>query len=104
MQGEGRSERDEWRSDAWWAMLVGRLLHPVQVASIEAFSYIGLPLCVADLAQIIDGIKAVHLDSHVGRLRKLGALKFADSRYARKGFMETRYRLTPERITFGGGR
>jgi DNA-binding transcriptional ArsR family regulator len=103
MQGEDKTERDEWRSDGWWAMLAVKLLHPVQVASIEAFSYIGLSLCIADLAEIVDEIDAVHLDYHLGRLRKLGALQLADSREAQKEFMEIRYRLTEERI-LGGGR
>lgn len=94
---KGESERDEWRSDTWWAMLAVSLLHPVQVAIVEAFTYIGLPLCVADLAEIVDDIETVHLDYHVGRLRKIGALDFADSRHAPLGFMEMHYRLTPER-------
>lgn len=98
MRGEdkGESERDEWRSDAWWAALVGRLLHPVQVGIVEAFSCIGLSLCIDDLLEIVDDVEPVHLDYHVGRLRNLGALDFADSRPARMGFMERRYKLTPE--------
>jgi len=99
---EDRGERDEWRSDTWWAMLAGKLLHPAQVASIEAFSYIGLPLCIADLAEIVDDIEAVHLDYHLGRLLKIGALELADARYAQKEFMEMRYRLSEERILSGG--
>ena len=71
----------------------GQVLHPAQVASIEAFSYIGLPLCIADLAEIIDDIEAVHLDYHLGRLLKIGALELADAPYAQKEFMEMRYRL-----------
>lgn len=104
MQGESGNERDEWRSNEWWAMLAGKLLHPAQVASIEALSYIGLPLCIADLAEIAEDIDAVHLDYHVGRLRKLGALEFADALYAsQKDFADVRYRLAPEGI-LGGGR
>lgn len=99
---EERGERDEWRSDTWWGMLAGKLLHPVQVASIEAFSHIGMPLCIADLAEIVDDIEAVHLDYHLGRLLKIDALELADSRYAQKEFMEMRYRLSEERILSGG--
>jgi DNA-binding transcriptional ArsR family regulator len=83
-------------------MLAGRLLHPVQVASIEAFSHIGLPLCIADLMEIVDDTEAVHLDHHLGRLRKIGALELADSRYAQKEFMEMRYRLSEERTLSDG--
>jgi len=104
MQSESGNERDEWRSSEWWAMLAGKLLHPAQVASIEALSYIGLALCITDLAMIVEGVDAVHLDHHVGRLRKLGALEFADSSYAsQKDFADVRYRLTPERL-LGAGR
>jgi HTH-type transcriptional regulator, competence development regulator len=100
VHGKGKSdgERDEGRSDAWWASLVGQLLHPAQVASIEAFSHIGLPLCIADLVEILGEVEAVHLDHHLGRLRKLGALEFADSCYAPKDFTEMHYRLTPKGI------
>jgi hypothetical protein len=97
MQSEGDSDKDEWRSNAWWAMLAGKLLHPVQVASIEAFSYIGLPLCVRDLAEIIDETEAVHLDYHVGRLRNLGALEVAGFPQTGKDFVDIHYELTPER-------
>lgn len=79
-----------------------RASSPVQVASIEAFSHIGLPLCITDLAEIIDDIEAVHLDYHLGRLLKIGALELADSRYAQKEFMEMRYRLSEEGILSGG--
>lgn len=98
MQSESGNERDEWRSDAWWAALAGKLLHPAQVASIEALSYTGLALCIAELAEIVEAIEAVHLDYHVGRLRKLGVLEFADPLYAsQKDFANVRYRLAPER-------
>jgi hypothetical protein len=104
MQGESGNERDEWRSSEWWATLAGKLLHPAQVASIEALSYIGLELRIADLAEIVEDIAAVHLDYHVGRLRKLGALEFADALYAsQKDFADVRYRLAPERL-LGDGR
>ena len=96
MQGE--SETDERRSDTWWATLAARLLHPVQLESIEAFSYIGLPLCVADLMEIVEkDIGTAHLGYHIVRLRKIGALDFACPQYPLNGFMDTRYRLTPER-------
>lgn len=103
MQSESGNERDEWRSSEWWAVLAGKLLHPAQVASIEALSYIGLALCIADLAKIVEDIDAVHLDYHVGRLRKLGALEFADSLYAsQKDFADVRYRLAREMILGDG--
>jgi hypothetical protein len=101
MQGDGESERGEWRSDAWWAMLAGKLLHPIQVEIVETFSCVGLPLCVRDLAGVVDDIEPVNLDYHVGRLRNLGALQIARSSQAGKGFMDVYYELTPERILGG---
>lgn len=107
MQGEGEdksgSGNGEWRSDGWWAALAGEVLHPVQMGIVEAFICIGLELCVRDFAEIINGVEPVHLDYHVGRLRKVGALDFAGFPYAGKGFMDQRYKLTPERYC-GGGR
>ena len=98
MQGESESERGEWRSDAWWARLAGKLLHPVQVGIVEAFSCVGLPLCVRDLAETIDDVEPVNLDYHVGRLRNLGALRVARLPQTGQGFMDIYYELTPERI------
>lgn len=100
---KGESGRGEWRSDAWWAMLAGKLLHPVQVETVEAFSCIGLPLCVRDLAGIFDDVEPVNLDYHVGRLRRLGALDIARFPQTGKDFMDVYYELAPER-TLGGGR
>lgn len=74
-------------------MLAGKLLHPVQVGIAEAFSCIGLPLCVRDLAEIIDDVEAVNLDYHVGRLRNLGALQVARFPQTGKGFMDIYYEL-----------
>lgn len=103
MPGDNENKSDEWRSSEWWATLAGKLLHPAQVASIEALSYIGLPLRIADLAEIVEDIDAVHLDYHVGRLRKLGALELADPLYAsQKDFADVRYRLAPERLPGDG--
>ncbi len=83
-------------SDAWWATLVADLLHPIQVQIIEAFRHIGQPLTVQDLSKIVDDAEPVHLDHHLGRLRRLGAL---DCRLAGAGagFMDVRYQLVVER-------
>jgi DNA-binding transcriptional ArsR family regulator len=83
-------------SDAWWAALAADLLHPIQVQVIEAIQYIDQPLTVRDLSQIVDDIEPVHLDYHLGRLRRLGVL---DRGLIRPGteFMDVRYRLVVER-------
>lgn len=82
--------------DAWWAALFVDLLHPVQVAIIEAFGWIGQPLTIRDLSQIIGGVEPVRLDHHLGRLRTLGVI---DCRLRPPGadFMSVSYRLTPRK-------
>lgn len=82
-------------ADAWWAALAAKLLHPVQVQVIEAFRHIGQPLTVRDLSEIVDSVEPVHLDYHVGRLRRLGAV---DCRLvqAGTGFMDVAYQLVVE--------
>jgi hypothetical protein len=74
-----------------------------QVGIVEAFSYVGLPLCIRDLAGIIDCVESVNLDYHVGRLRNLDALHIARFPQTGKDFMDVYYELTPERL-LGGGR
>jgi DNA-binding transcriptional ArsR family regulator len=98
MQENGDTEHgdDIPISDAWWVALVADLLHPVQVQIIEAFRHIGQPLTVRDLSEIVDSVEPVHLDYHLGRLRRLGVL---DSGLvgAGTGFMDVRYQLVVER-------
>jgi DNA-binding transcriptional ArsR family regulator len=83
-------------SDAWWAALVADLLHPVQVQVIEAFRHIGQPLAVRDLSEVVDDVEPVHLDYHLGRLRRLGVLNCGLVQPG-TGFMDVRYRLVAER-------
>ena len=87
-------------SDAWWAALVADLLHPVQVEVIEACRYIGQPLTVRDLSEIVDVVEAVHLDYHVGRLRRLRVLGQGALRKG-KDFMDVPYELVVERGSRG---
>lgn len=81
--------------DAWWAALAGRLLHPVQVEVIEALRCHGRPLSLRDLSMIVDEVEWVHLDYHMGRLRRLGALRFSGSHQA-DSVMDLRYELVEE--------
>jgi DNA-binding transcriptional ArsR family regulator len=83
-------EDSELITDAWWAALVADLLHPIQVQIIEVFRWIDQPLKVGEISEIIDEVEPVHLDHHLARLRKLGAL---DCGHPRPGtaFMDVRY-------------
>jgi DNA-binding transcriptional ArsR family regulator len=98
MQENGDSKHDDGGlvTDAWWAALVAELLHPRQVQVIEALRYIGQPLTVEDLSEIVDDVEPVHLDYHLGRLRKLGALDCGLARPG-SGFMDVRYQLVAGR-------
>jgi DNA-binding transcriptional ArsR family regulator len=102
MQEDSDSERGDSTptSDAWWAALVADLLHPIQVQIIEAFRHIGRPLTVRDLSEIVDDVEPVHIDYHLGRLRRLGAL---DCGVVKAGtvFMDVRFQLAPRRNRHG---
>jgi DNA-binding transcriptional ArsR family regulator len=83
-------------NDAYWAALVADLMHPVQVAIIEAFGWLGQPLTVRELTEIVIDVEPIHLDYHMGRLRRLGVL---DCKVTRAGtdFMDVSYRLAEKR-------
>lgn len=68
---------DDQLSDAWWATLAVCLLHPIQVQIIEVLRYMGRPLSLGDLSEIIDEVEWVNLDRHIGRLRRIGVLRFS---------------------------
>jgi hypothetical protein len=96
---QGISGHGEWGplTDAWWAGIAVDLLHPVQVLIIEAFHLVDQPLSVRDISEVIEGVEAVNLDYHVGRLRTLRILDFADPNRSHPGFMDVRYQLVHER-------
>jgi len=104
MQGNDDSECGRWTpvSDAWWAALAGAVLHPVQVQIIEALRHIDRPLTVWDLSEIVFDVEPVHLDYHLGRLRRLGVL---DHRRATPygGFMDMRFQMAKKRPRYGRG-
>jgi DNA-binding transcriptional ArsR family regulator len=98
MQPDGDCEHDDstLTPDAWWAALVADLLHPVQVQIIEALRCIDQPLTVGDMSEMVDDVEPVHLDYHVGRLRRLGVLICRPGPPG-SGFMDVRCKLAVER-------
>jgi hypothetical protein len=59
-----------------WESLVPRLLHPMQVEIIEAMWWIGRPLAASELEEVFDRAYGLsHINYHVVRLKKLGALR-----------------------------
>lgn len=59
---------------------------------IEALRYMGRPLSLRDLNEIVVEVEWVHLDRHIGRLRRLGALHFSGPHQA-DSVMDLRYEL-----------
>jgi len=78
---------------AWWAALVGRLLHPCQIQIIDALRRTDRPLSVGELFEACDGepewLRFVHL---LRRLDNLGAVEIAGLPPDHNPF-EARYRL-----------
>lgn len=63
-----------------WDALVSRVLHPVQVAIIEAALWVGLPLAPSDIARMSGGDYNVqHTGYHVGVLVDLEILELVDT-------------------------
>lgn len=58
-----------------WDALIGRLVHPTQVAIIEAMQWIDRPLSPVELVRVFDGeIPLSSLAYHVRRLAELDVL------------------------------
>jgi len=58
-----------------WVSLIAKLLHPVQVAIIEAFNELLVPLSATDIQRIVSGAIEVKLAAyHLKRLVDLGVL------------------------------
>lgn len=67
-----------------WDALLGQLVHPTQVAVIEALRWVGQPLSATELTEIFDdrlGLSAISY--HVRRLKDLGILEFIKRREVR---------------------
>jgi hypothetical protein len=59
-----------------WAMLVPHVVHPLQVAIVEALWWIGRPLAASELKEVFEHEFGLSLISyHVLRLREAGALE-----------------------------
>lgn len=83
--------------DSWWASLVARVLHPVQVQIIEALRWIDQSLSPADLARIFDEKPEWQVLVHQLRgLTRLGAIVLAETPTQRDA-MDIAYRLVVER-------
>lgn len=68
------SETNKFR----WGQLVARVLHPKQVAIIEAMYWIDQSLSAADLAEIVHSHQS-HLVHHLRRLTHIRAIEPAEN-------------------------
>jgi hypothetical protein len=81
-----------------WDLLVSRILHPAQVAAIEAFLWVGRPLSPSELAAIFEEHWSIPvLGYHTQALIKLGVLEMVDTEPVR-GAMKHIYVLSPELV------
>jgi hypothetical protein len=77
-----------------WDALIARLIHPTQLAVIEAMLWIDRPLSSAELVRVFD--EEIVLSSvayHVRRLSELGVLELTGTRQVR-GAIEHYFQLT----------
>ena len=78
-----------------WDVLVSRLLHPVQLAMIEALLWIGLPLSPSDLSQMYGGeFSNSHTGYHVQVLARLEVVELVGTEQVR-GVTRHLYFLSP---------
>jgi hypothetical protein len=78
-----------------WDALVSRVLHPAQVAIIEAALWIGLPLAPSDIARMLAGdFTLQHAGYHVKALVDLEILELVDTEPVR-GTTKHYYALAP---------
>ncbi|HWB70077.1 MAG TPA: hypothetical protein VG518_08880 [Solirubrobacterales bacterium] len=76
-----------------WEALIGRLMHPTQLAVVEAMSWIDVPLSPAQLVRVFDGeMQLPSVAYHVSRLINLGVLERTGTRQVR-GAVEHFFRL-----------
>lgn len=80
-----------------WDALVSRVIHPIQVQTIEAMRWIGRPLASSELCKIFDDAYSVSLMGyHVGALAKLDVLRGTGTEQVR-GATKHYYALTEPR-------
>ena len=76
-----------------WDALIARLIHPTQLAVIEAMLWIDRPLSSAELVRVFDGeVVLSSVAYHVRRLAELGVLEQTGTRQVR-GAIEHFFRL-----------
>ena len=79
-----------------WESLVSRVLHPIQVAVIEAMLWIGLPLAPSDISPIFGGeYSDSHIAYHARALANRGVLELVNEEAVR-GTTKHYYVLAPE--------
>ena len=80
-----------------WDLLVSRILHPVQVAIIEALNWIGRPLAPSEVVQMFESqpYTVANLDYHTKALLDHGVLLLAYTEPVR-GTTKHYYVLAPE--------
>jgi len=67
-----------------WASLVSRVLHPIQVAVIEAMLWVELPVAPSDLGLMFDGqFTTSHVGYHAKALAHRRLLKLVDTEQMR---------------------
>jgi hypothetical protein len=76
-----------------WDALIGRLMHPTQLAIVEAMLWVDRPLSPAQLVRVFNGgMQLSSVAYHVSRLADLGVLKLTGTRQVR-GAVEHFFRL-----------
>jgi len=79
--------------NSWWAVLARRLLHRIQVETIETMQRADKPMSARDLAKVIGGVEPNTLaNHHLRRLRALGVVEYAGGRAPRNP-IEAPYQL-----------
>jgi Helix-turn-helix domain len=80
-----------------WGALVPRIVHPAQVAIVEAMFWIGQPLSATELRDLFDEPACYYLSLvsyHLGKLEEVGAVRETGNRTVR-GATETFYFFPP---------
>ena len=79
-----------------WDSLVSRVMHPIQVAVIEAMLWVGLPLAPSDLCPMFENeYSPSHVAYHAKALAERGVLVLVDTEPVR-GAIRHNYLLAPE--------
>jgi len=84
-RAEGAASVGDEQRQFDWAVLVPRLVHPVQVAVIEALSRVGRPLSATEMSRLF-GVKGWYVGIvayHIGKLAEAGVIEVKDRRPVR---------------------